>query len=190
MCAAGACFVAGVAFWGLFNTALEFTNTEKFCTGCHEMKSNVYEELRSTVHFTNRSGVRATCPDCYVRNSFHHPPRTRGMPVGSGGVRANLATEAVAKCFLRDFQLVVRLQIHPQLRTCSEIACQPHRSINGYASPAADDIVETSPWNFDRLAHGIDAEFKRLKEIAFQDFSRVNRSDISFTSRRHAFHLW
>ena len=31
-------FVAGVIFWGGFNTALELTNTEKFCTGCHEMK--------------------------------------------------------------------------------------------------------------------------------------------------------
>ena len=28
-------FVAGVIFWGGFNTALELTNTEKFCTGCH-----------------------------------------------------------------------------------------------------------------------------------------------------------
>ena len=26
-------FVAGVIFWGGFNTALELTNTEKFCTG-------------------------------------------------------------------------------------------------------------------------------------------------------------
>ncbi len=54
-------FVAGVIFWGAFNTALELTNTEKFCTGCHEMRDNVFAELKSTVHFTNRSGVRAIC---------------------------------------------------------------------------------------------------------------------------------
>ncbi len=35
-------FVAGVIFWGGFNTALELTNTEKFCTGCHEMRDNVF----------------------------------------------------------------------------------------------------------------------------------------------------
>jgi cytochrome c-type protein NapC len=34
-------FVGGVMFWGAFNTALELTNTEKFCTSCHEMKDNV-----------------------------------------------------------------------------------------------------------------------------------------------------
>ena len=31
-----------MVFWGAFNTALELTNTEKFCTGCHEMRDNVY----------------------------------------------------------------------------------------------------------------------------------------------------
>src|SRR5262249_23083953 len=32
-------FIAGVIFWGAFNTALELTNTETFCTSCHEMRS-------------------------------------------------------------------------------------------------------------------------------------------------------
>ena len=63
-------FVGGVMFWGAFNTALEVTNTEAFCTGCHEMKTNVYEELSRTVHFSNRSGVRATCPDCHVPHQW------------------------------------------------------------------------------------------------------------------------
>ncbi len=59
-------FAAGVAFWGAFNTALEVANTEQFCITCHEMRDNVYQELRGTIHWTNRSGVRATCPDCHV----------------------------------------------------------------------------------------------------------------------------
>jgi cytochrome c-type protein NapC len=63
-------FIGGVIFWGGFNTALELTNTEKFCTGCHEMKDNVYAELKSTIHFANRSGVRATCPDCHVPHNW------------------------------------------------------------------------------------------------------------------------
>lgn len=63
-------FVGGVMFWGAFNTALELTNTEKFCTSCHEMKDNVYQELTNTVHFTNRSGVRASCPDCHVPHQW------------------------------------------------------------------------------------------------------------------------
>ena len=63
-------FVAGILFWGAFNTAMELTNTEKFCTGCHEMRDNVYVELQSTIHFTNRSGVRAKCPDCHVPHNW------------------------------------------------------------------------------------------------------------------------
>jgi cytochrome c-type protein NapC len=63
-------FIAGVIFWGGFNTALEATNTEEFCIGCHEHKDNVYQEMRDTIHFTNRSGVRATCPDCHVPHDW------------------------------------------------------------------------------------------------------------------------
>lgn len=63
-------FVAGIIFWGGFNTALELTNTEEFCISCHEMYDNVYVELRPTIHYTNRSGVRATCPDCHVPHDW------------------------------------------------------------------------------------------------------------------------
>ncbi len=58
--------IGGILFWGGFHWALEVTNTEKFCISCHEMKNTVYQELTRTVHFTNRTGVRATCPDCHV----------------------------------------------------------------------------------------------------------------------------
>jgi cytochrome c-type protein NapC len=57
-------------FWGGFNTALELTNTETFCISCHEMRSNVFEELKTTIHYNNRSGVRAHCPDCHVPHEW------------------------------------------------------------------------------------------------------------------------
>jgi len=63
-------FVAGIIFWGGFNTVLELTNTEKFCVSCHEMRDNVFSELKTTIHFSNRSGVRATCPDCHVPHNW------------------------------------------------------------------------------------------------------------------------
>jgi cytochrome c-type protein NapC len=63
-------FTAGILFWGGFNTALELTNTERFCIGCHEMRDNVYAELQGTIHFTNRSGVRAKCSDCHVPHDW------------------------------------------------------------------------------------------------------------------------
>ena len=59
--------VLGIVFWGGFNTAVEATNKETFCIGCHEMRDNVYKEYsENTIHYTNRTGVRATCPDCHV----------------------------------------------------------------------------------------------------------------------------
>lgn len=63
-------FVAGIIFWGAFNTALEATNTEEFCVSCHEMRNNVFEELKETIHYSNRSGVRASCPDCHVPHKW------------------------------------------------------------------------------------------------------------------------
>jgi cytochrome c-type protein NapC len=59
-------FGAGIVFWGGFNWAMELSNTETFCISCHEMRTTVYAELKQTVHFTNRTGVRASCADCHV----------------------------------------------------------------------------------------------------------------------------
>ena len=63
-------FIAGIMFWGGFNTALEVTNTEAFCISCNEMEDNVFMEIKDTIHYTNRSGVRATCPDCHVPHEW------------------------------------------------------------------------------------------------------------------------
>lgn len=65
-------FVAGIIFWGGFNTAMELSNTETFCISCHEMEENVYREYQDTIHYNNRSGVRATCPDCHVPKEWTH----------------------------------------------------------------------------------------------------------------------
>jgi len=65
-------FVFGIIFWGGFNTAMEASNTETFCISCHEMENNVYQEYKETIHYSNRSGVRATCPDCHVPDEWTH----------------------------------------------------------------------------------------------------------------------
>jgi cytochrome c-type protein NapC len=59
-------FVVGVIFWGGFNTVLEATNTESFCISCHEMREYLYPEYQQTIHYKNRTGVRAVCSDCHV----------------------------------------------------------------------------------------------------------------------------
>jgi nitrate/TMAO reductase-like tetraheme cytochrome c subunit len=98
--------IAGIVFWGGFNTAMEATNTMEFCIGCHEMKVNVYEEYKKTVHYTNASGVRATCPDCHVprpwgaklwrkiqatNELFHHLRGTIDTPEKFNAKRGELA---------------------------------------------------------------------------------------------------
>jgi cytochrome c-type protein NapC len=64
--------VSGLVFWGGFNTGMEATNTLGFCTTCHEMRDTVFEEYKQTIHYKNRSGVRATCPDCHVPKDWMH----------------------------------------------------------------------------------------------------------------------
>jgi len=62
-------FVLGILFWGGFHTGMAASNTEAFCIGCHEMQGN-YEEYKKTIHYSNRTGVRATCSDCHVPKEF------------------------------------------------------------------------------------------------------------------------
>ncbi|HEY8051012.1 MAG TPA: NapC/NirT family cytochrome c [Ramlibacter sp.] len=63
-------FIGGILFWGGFHTALEATNNLEFCISCHEMRDNVYVEYKETIHYSNRTGVRATCPDCHVPHEW------------------------------------------------------------------------------------------------------------------------
>ncbi len=65
-------FVSGILFWGAFNTGMEATNTMEFCTGCHEMRDTVYQEYKETIHYSNRTGVRAVCSDCHVPKDWTH----------------------------------------------------------------------------------------------------------------------
>lgn len=65
-------FLSGIIFWGGFNTGMEATNTLEFCISCHEMQDTVYQEYKKTVHYSNRSGVRAVCSDCHVPKDWVH----------------------------------------------------------------------------------------------------------------------
>ena len=63
-------FFSGILFWGGFNTGMEATNKLEFCIGCHEMRDNVYQEYKETIHYKNRTGVRAICSDCHVPHAW------------------------------------------------------------------------------------------------------------------------
>ena len=65
-------FFSGIIFWGGFNTAMEATNRLEFCISCHEMRDTVYQEYKETIHYSNRTGVRAICSDCHVPKDWVH----------------------------------------------------------------------------------------------------------------------
>jgi len=65
-----AAFVVGILFWGGFGTVLQATSSLEFCTSCHEMRDNVYQEYKQTIHYQNPMGVRAICSDCHVPHAF------------------------------------------------------------------------------------------------------------------------
>ncbi len=62
--------LAGILFWDGFHVVLEKTNNLEFCIGCHEMRDTVFQEYKQTIHYSNRTGVRAECPDCHVPKGF------------------------------------------------------------------------------------------------------------------------
>lgn len=70
----GAIFVAGglagIIFWGGFNTFMEYSNTLEFCIGCHEMEQYVYQDYKKSAHFSNAAGVRVVCADCHVPRNW------------------------------------------------------------------------------------------------------------------------
>ena len=63
-------FVAGIAYMRAFDWTMDVTNTEQFCIGCHEMEDNVYPAYTESIHYSNRSGVRAVCSDCHVPHKW------------------------------------------------------------------------------------------------------------------------
>jgi len=70
-------FILGIMFWGGFNSAMDFSNTETFCISCHVMKDNVYEEYQHSNHYSNRTGVRAICSDCHVPKIWWYKVRRK-----------------------------------------------------------------------------------------------------------------
>ena len=72
--AMGSLLLIGLGFGAFsviaFNVTMDATNTEAFCTSCHEMAAGPGALIKDTTHFANASGVRPTCSDCHVPKEF------------------------------------------------------------------------------------------------------------------------
>jgi nitrate/TMAO reductase-like tetraheme cytochrome c subunit len=58
-------FIVGIGLTGGFLGALKYTETDKFCTSCHEMNTP-FQELNVSVHYSNEFGIQASCGNCHV----------------------------------------------------------------------------------------------------------------------------
>jgi cytochrome c-type protein NapC len=51
--------------------AVAVTGTDEFCgNACHSHQKFVYPEHKTSVHYANRTGVRAMCVDCHVPHDY------------------------------------------------------------------------------------------------------------------------
>lgn len=65
-------FVVGVIAWAGFDAGIAATSDNEFCTSCHEMRDAAFREYQQTIHYSNRTGVRASCSDCHVPRDWLH----------------------------------------------------------------------------------------------------------------------
>jgi nitrate/TMAO reductase-like tetraheme cytochrome c subunit len=62
-------FIIGIGLAGGFVGALKLTETDAFCTSCHEMQQP-FQELTRSVHYSNVLGIQPSCGNCHVPPSF------------------------------------------------------------------------------------------------------------------------
>ena len=53
-----------------FTATMHLTNENAFCYYCHVGMDTVVEEYEASSHFSNQSGIAATCADCHVPQAF------------------------------------------------------------------------------------------------------------------------
>jgi nitrate/TMAO reductase-like tetraheme cytochrome c subunit len=61
--------LVGIALTGGFFAVLKITETDAFCTSCHEMKQP-FQELTHSMHYSNEFGIQASCGNCHVPPKF------------------------------------------------------------------------------------------------------------------------
>jgi cytochrome c-type protein NapC len=174
---AAALFASGILFWGAFNWSLEMTNTETFCISCHEMRENVYKEYRDSVHFSNSSGVRATCPDCHV------PRDWRDKVVRKIGATNELFHKIIGSIDSREKFLDKRLELanhvwnamesndSKECRNCHELESMDGRQQSSFASESHQRAQQRQMTCIDchkGIAHQLPEEFLDLEHERFE----------------------
>ncbi len=126
---------AGIILWGGFNTVLEATNTNEFCTSCHEM-GTVYKEYQESVHYKNASGVRAGCADCHVPKPWVHKV-VRKIKASSELYHKALGTIGTPEKF-EQHRLTMAERVWEQMRATDSRECRNCHSFSTMELSAQD----------------------------------------------------
>jgi len=122
--------VGTFAFAGM-TAGLAWTNTESFCIGCHEMRDNVYAEYKDTIHDKNRSGVRATCPDCHVPHELGPKLMRKVQATGElwGAITGKIDTKEKFQAHRYD----MAKHVWKRMKTTDSLECRNCHSVAGFS---------------------------------------------------------
>src|SRR6266702_4720381 len=76
---------------------------------------------------------------------------------------------------LGDAQVVVHLEVEPQLRRYTEVFAQTQGGVGGDGALAVDDVTDAVGWHGDFARERVDAHLHRLHEFLVEDFAGVDR---------------
>ncbi|MCL6268787.1 NapC/NirT family cytochrome c [Sansalvadorimonas sp. 2012CJ34-2] len=63
-------FSVGILVVPAFQFSMDVTGSNQFCSSCHLKMDTVVQEYQESIHFSNRTGIKATCSDCHIPNEF------------------------------------------------------------------------------------------------------------------------
>jgi len=126
------------------------TSTPAFCAeSCHSMQP-AYESYRRSIHFDNRSGVRATCGDCHVPYESGHPTVlqyiagtlwTKAIAGGSDIYHELLGKISTSEKWERERPRLTA-QVQSWIRKTDSVSCQGCHDLRAYSGPGNFMAIE------------------------------------------------
>ena len=132
---------AGAFVFAGTTAGLAWTNTEAFCTGCHEMRDNVFAEYKDTIHDKNRSGVRATCPDCHVPHELG--PKLMRKVQATGELWGAITGEIDTKEKFQAHRYDMAKHVWKRMKTTDSLECRNCHSVAGFSKDLQSEKAQT-----------------------------------------------
>lgn len=132
--------MGGLLFAG-GKVAFEHTNTVEFCTSCHEMAENNYEEYKKTVHAHSKTGVKAICSDCHVPHEFPDVLIRKVMAVNDIYHHLMGTVDTPEKFNARRLDLAKKVWI--RMKTTDSRECRNCHDVNAMARDQQGKVAQT-----------------------------------------------